>query len=261
MSHWLDTPHILSTRVHHKRVAPRVHALNYRVWYLAFPAQAPERLKNWMMGVNIFRPFSYFHRDHGARDGTDAHAWARDILQRFQLADHATCLTLITMPRVLGYVFNPVSFWLASNAQKELVAVIAEVNNTFGETHSYVLAHEQGAIMQANEWFTANKQFHVSPFLKVEGTYRFRFALGDNGVGIWIDHHAPDGSLLLNTSMLCRAGPYSAAALCRAFFIHPLLTLKVIGLIHYHALRLTLKRIRYLRKPTYSEHKVTLWHS
>jgi DUF1365 family protein len=149
---------------------------------------------------------------------------------------------------VLGYVFNPVSFWFCLNRVGALVCVLSEVRNTFGERHCYLSFHDDGRAITPDEWLTSRKVFHVSPFMQVDGHYEFRFAYGEEKIGVWINHHDAQG-LLLTTSLTGKRRPLTDAALLRCFFSYPMVTLKVIGLIHYQALRLIRKGIRYNRKP------------
>lgn len=256
---WQDAPHLMRARVMHKRTRPREHGFNYHVYYLSLPMQGQATVSRGIFSVNRFNLLSFLQRDHGARDGNDSATWARSMFERYGLAPQVARTVLITMPRILGYVFNPVSFWLGFNAQGALVAAIAEVNNTFHETHSYVLAKSDHSPIGPDDWITTSKDFHVSPFLAVEGSYRFRFALRDEKIGIFIDHYGEDGALTLLTSMVGPMVPMTQANLWRAFLGIPLVTIKVIALIHYEAIRLMLKKIRYRNKPPQQPHKVTPW--
>lgn len=249
----------MRAEVMHKRLLPREHGFNYRVYYMALPIEQVEQAAKGIFSVDRANLFSYHHRDHGARAGNAAQ-WARDLLLRFGKSHDVTDLVLITLPRVLGYVFNPVSFWLGFNEAGELRAAIAEVNNTFKETHSYVLAKADGSAIGTDDWLVTSKDFHVSPFLPVEGSYRFRFAVREEKLGIWIDHYDANGALILLTSLVGRMEPLTRSALWKAFFAIPLVTLKVIGLIHFEALRLVAKKIRYINKPPQKEHRVTHGH-
>lgn len=257
---WLDTPQLMHADVMHKRTLPRVHAFNYRVYYLSLPIEHMQNVAKGIFSINRFNLLAYYNRDHGARDDTDAAAWARNILAKFGHADDVTHLVLVGLPRVLGYVFNPVSFWLGFNAQGDLRAAIAEVNNTFKETHSYVLTKTDGSAITGDDWLATSKDFHVSPFLPVEGTYRFRINARENKLGVWIDHYNGNGELMLLTSLVGRMQPMTRLALWKAFLAIPLVTLKVIGLIHYEAIRLTIKKIKYINKPPQREHRITHGH-
>ncbi len=257
---WLTTAHLMRADVMHKRTIPRVHAFNYKVYYLALPIEHLKQGRYGILSYDRFNLLSFFQRDHGARDGKNAAQWARELLHKFDVNDGVTHLVLVTLPRTLGYVFNPVSFWLGFNEQGDLLAAIAEVNNTFKETHSYVLSKKDGSFITSDDWLTTSKDFHVSPFLPVEGSYQFRFAVRDRKLGVWIDHYNANGELTLLTSLIGTMQPVTRRALWQAFWAIPLVTLKVIGLIHFEAIRLIAKKIRYINKPKQKEHRVTHGH-
>jgi hypothetical protein len=158
-----------------------------------------------------------------------------------------------TFPRVLGYVFKPVSFWYAHRRDGSLAAVLAEVNNTFGERHAYLLA---GPDLAWGREQVARKQFHVSPFCEVRGEYRFRFERSEKRTLARVDLHDENGPLL-QTSVGGTLHPLDAATVRRAFFGTPLMTLGVIARIHWQALRLWAKRLPFHGKPTEPERFVT----
>lgn len=257
---WLTTPQLMHADVMHKRTLPRVHAFNYKVYYLALPIEHLKQGKFGILSFDRFNLLSFYQRDHGERDGTNAAQWARGLLQKFDNNDGVTHLVLVTLPRTLGYIFNPVSFWLGFNAKGDLLAAIAEVNNTFKETHSYVLSKQDGSFITSDDWMMTSKDFHVSPFLPVEGSYQFRFAVREAKLGIWIDHYNANGELTLLTSLIGNMEPMTRRALWKAFWAIPLVTLKVIGLIHFEAFRLLFKKIRYINKPSQKTHRVTHGH-
>src|SRR5688572_25894991 len=119
-------PQLFTARVTHKRLFPRKHAFHYGVYYLALPLPAtaiPGRLA------------SFHAMDIGKRDGSDPTPWFRNILADYNLEEKPPNLVLVTMPRILGYVFNPVSFCLCLDEAGVLRAVLCEVHNTFGEHH------------------------------------------------------------------------------------------------------------------------------
>jgi DUF1365 family protein len=258
---WWVHPQIMRTKVFHKRTEPAVNAFTYHVYYLAFQASKLATLPQRVMRHNRFGLLSYYHKDHGKRDGSDADDWAIALLQKFKLPHEGHTRILLTMPRVLGHVFNPVSFWLSIDEAGALKSVIAEVNNTFNETHAYVLAHDDGRDITTEDTFDTQKNFHVSPFLKVEGHYRFRFSVKPNGLGIWIDYFNAEGRNELCTSMVGTMQPFTDRSALRAFVQFPLVTLKVIALIHWQALRLFMKRVRYRAKPKPPTTEATKWRS
>jgi DUF1365 family protein len=113
----------------------------------------------------------------------------------------------------------------------------------------YVSFHDDQRVITPDDWMESQKVFHVSPFLEVRGHYRFRFAYGEEKIGVWIDYY-DEGQKTLTTAMVGKRLALSDATLLRCFFTYPLVTLKVIGMIHVHALRLVAKGIRYHRKPS-----------
>lgn len=245
-------PQIGFGSIRHSRQRPAKHGFAYRGYFLRVPLRAEvgdgggsRWLKRNGRGV-----FALNDADHG--DGRPLLAWARHMLTRAGVHDAHGEIWLHTFPRVLGYLFNPVSFWFAHRADGRLRAVLAEVNNTFGERHVYVLAHGDGRPIAWGEELTASKVFHVSPFCKVEGRYRFRFMLaGSPGAQRFvgrIDYDDAQGALIA-TSIEGRLEPLTDAALRRAFFAHPVYTFGVVARIHWQALRLFAKRVPFFTKP------------
>ena len=242
-------PAILHARVMHNRTLPRNNRFCYGVYYLAIPLDAIEdgSLNTWLP-LNRFGLHSLYTRDHGYRDGGSLRRWVEDMLSGYDVP-RPEAITLVCMPRVLGYVFNPVSFWLCRDGRDNTYAIICEVNNTFGETHSYVCIRPQRRPVDTGGWIVAPKCFHVSPYLKREGHYRFRFDITAERCAIRIDYINAEQQTTLITSLCGRFADLSATELLKAFFSNPLVTVKTISMIHFQALRLTLKGIRYISKP------------
>lgn len=234
------TPQIYIAKVMHKRLFPKVNQFTYGVYYLALPLPTQSIPSRWL---------SFRNKDYGARKSEDVSEWAKTILNMYGVGELVTNIMLITMPRVLGYAFNPVSFYLCLDSSNHVRAVICEVNNTFGEHHSYVCARSDHAPISPDEWLEAEKVFHVSPFLSRNGHYKFRFALSQAKLGIWIDYYDAQQNKQLLTSLTGSFVPLDAKALRRVFWSHPLVTFKVITLIHWQAIKLVSKGIRYISKP------------
>lgn len=234
--------------VAHARSRPKRNQFRYMVYYLCFPLQQVEKLACGLLSVEKPNLFSYYGKDHG--DGKQPPLeWVRGVLSQYHMPEADGEVVLLTMPRLLGYGFNPVSFYFCLDRGGALRAVISEVTNTFGDRHSYVCFHDDRRVITRDDQMEARKVMHVSPFCDIEGHYRFRFAYGEEKLGVWIDYYDRDG-LLITTSMVGKRRTLNAAALLTCFFRYPLITLKVIGLIHYQALKLWLKGIRYRRRPT-----------
>ncbi len=247
----IEGPQLLPATVAHTRLTPRRNSFAYRVYYGAFALSDMGDLPgHWGL--------TWRARDHGSGDGSALEPWARGILADYGLeGTTGGPIVLVAMPRVLGYVFNPVSFWLCLGLDGTLGAVLCEVHNTFGEKHTYVCAHPDGRPIGPHDWLESGKDFFVSPFIKRGGSYRYRFSLSQDGLGVWIDYLDEAGRVTLTTSMVGRLRPMTRASLARAFWAQPLVTLKAIGLIHWQALKLLAKGVRYLTKPPQLPARIT----
>ncbi len=236
--------------VWHRRLRPVPHEFRYGSYFLLLPMRSLRHQALPALNRNRRGMLSFHDRDHGD-GGTDALAWFEQLLAQEGVTDADGEVWLQTYPRVLGHVFKPVSFWYAHRADGTLAAAVAEVNNTFGERHAYLLT---GAALAGGREATARKVFHVSPFCRVEGHYRFRFecTAGPDGQPAHalarVDLHDADGPLL-QTSMAGTLSPLTPASVRRAFFGTPFMTLGVVLRIHWQALRLWAKRVPFFSKP------------
>ncbi|MFN5157113.1 MAG: DUF1365 domain-containing protein [Betaproteobacteria bacterium] len=238
--------------VRHRRLRPRVNAFRYGTAFLMLPMRGLAAAGAPGLPRNRFGLLSFHDADHG--DGRpDALGWLLELLAAEGVDDVDGEVWLHTYPRVLGYVFKPVSFWHCHRADGSLAALVAEVNNTFGERHCYLLTGPQLAYGRE---LTARKVFHVSPFCRVEGRYRFRFMRTAERVVARVDHDDEAGALL-QTSVSGALEPLTPAAARRAFWGQPLMTLGVIARIHWQALKLFVKRVPFASKPEPPERFVT----
>jgi DUF1365 family protein len=232
----------------HRRLAPALHAFRYGVFFMRLRIDGAPPAFPALCSRNGWNLFGFNDADHGPRDGSALEPWIRELLASHGLACADGAIWLQSFPRVLGYVFNPVSFWLCHDRSGALRAVLAEVSNTFGERHNYLVSHADARPIRAGDWLTARKVFHVSPFFPVTGEYRFRFADHAGRCVFRIDYDDGQGHQL-TTSVSGVAQPATTGALLRAFFRYPWMTLGVMLRIHYHALRLWLKRVPFFSKP------------
>lgn len=239
---------IIVGEVVHERMRPVRHRFQYPLFCLRLPLDSLDAVAT-EMAINRHSIVSFHERDHGARDGTSTVAWAHDLLRGQQViaADERVSIDLHAFPRMFGYVFNPVSFWVCHRGAGAICAVIVEVNNTFGESHRYLLAPRDGRNMRSGELIEASKQLHVSPFNEVRGGYRFRFNFSEERWLARIDYDDGHGTLL-HTHISGDARPLTRAALRRAALRFPVQSLAVVTRIHWHALRLLLKRVPFLGK-------------
>jgi DUF1365 family protein len=234
-------------KVMHMRLRPVRHRFVYPVFYVRVDLGRLDEIGNGWFGVDRRRPLELRTADYGARDGSDLLAWVRGVLRDAGLP-HDGPVQLQTFPRVFGYAFNPVSFWYCHDARGQLRAVLADVSNTFGEHHRYLLAGPDDEPIGPDTALVCRKVLHVSPFCQVEGGYCFRFRdVADRRV-VGIDHY-DSGGVLIRTALSGRALPFTAADLRRALVAQPLLTLGVVARIHIQALRLWLRRVPFHRKP------------
>lgn len=248
----MDSPQLCFGNVHHSRLRPARNSFNYGVYFLRLPLRSLEQgtVPAMLFSRNRFNLLSFHDNDHG--DGRQPLlAWIEGILRKEGITDADGEIWLQTFPRVLGYVFNPVSFWFCHRRDGALRAVLCEVSNTFGERHCYLL-DRHGAIANG-ESLGARKVFHVSPFCRVEGGYRFQFIRTPRPAGedtlARIDYHDDDGPLLL-TSITGRSGELDDRSIILALLRYPLMTVMVITRIHWQALKLWLKRVPFHSKPS-----------
>lgn len=234
---------IIDAKVMHKRFLPRVNQFLYRVFYIYFDLDELSGLKSWIFGLNRFNLFSFYNKDHGFKNKTSPKEWIADIMRQEKI--DCDKFHLLTHPRVLGYVFNPVSFWFCYK-NGVLKAVLCEVNNTFDEKHNYLIVDEE---ISGEKFYHCVKNFHVSPFLKVEGEYKFRFKISAEKIAIWINFYNAKEKLQLTTSLIGEAKALNDTNLLKNFVKMPFLTLKVIILIHFQALKILAKKIKYIPKP------------
>jgi len=248
-------PSVLKARIVHARRTPVRNSFAYGLDYVLLG-------ESQLAGRDAPRLFSFGRRnlvslhpsDHGlpAEGGAD---WVRRIAAEAGVPDIAE-VALLTHPRYWGYAFNPVSFWFMCGPDGALRAVLAEVHNTFGDRHFYLCRAANGAAIGRGDWIEAEKRFHVSPFFAIEGRYRFRFALDDQHVGVWIRYEDGKGGGLF-TSLIGERRPLTDRELLKALARRPLGAAKTTALIHWQALKLFLKGVRYRTRPAPPREPVT----
>tara|TARA_A200000113_G_scaffold98122_1_gene87922 strand:+ start:49 stop:834 length:786 start_codon:yes stop_codon:yes gene_type:complete len=245
---------LLCGKVMHRRLFPRKNHFVYGIYYIALSLS---RKDEWPIAYNRFSALSFYDRDHGECDGSDLEVWARDILSAYGLNDICEDITLICMPRVFGYVFNPVSFWMCRDDKGTIRAVLCEVHNTFGEKHSYVCAHDDLRPILPSDVLEGQKIFHVSPFLERSGHYEFRFDFSDEKFKAYIDYFDQHRNKQLVTSLVCDVGAMNRSTLNTVFWAYPLITLKAVILIHWQAFKLVAKGIKYISRPLQLDERVS----
>lgn len=239
--------HIKGQTFHGRRGAVE-NAFTYGIDYVMLDAEASARGPAFF-GRNRAGFFSLQDSDHGGapKEGTGA-VWARDVLRTHGLeAVTDGKLMLLAQPRVLGHVFNPVSFWLAYDRQNRLRAVISEVSNTFGDRHSYLCAHHDQRVISREDTLRATKIFHVSPFQPVEGGYAFRFDIRPDRVGVWIEFTTGNEGVL--ATLTGARVQLTNGSIARAALRRPFGSRRVLSLIHWQALKLWWKGATFRSRP------------
>ncbi len=236
----------IAARTWHGRVGDTDNAFAYSIDYVLTDAEAAVTGPAGF-GRNRRGLMSLHDSDHGGPPGQGRGApWVREVLAPHSLPPPAT-VEILAQPRVLGHVFNPVSFWLCRDAGGVLRVVIAEVTNTFGDRHSYLcFRDDHGPIDWASE-LNATKVFHVSPFQDISGGYRFRFDVTETAIRIRIA--LTDGNRGLIATLTGDRRPLTTAAILRAMIRRPFGSRRVLGLIHWQALKLWWKGVRYRPRP------------
>lgn len=238
---------IYECRVMHHRLAPKVHRFDYRVFYLWLDLDELDGLhqSHRLFSRNRWNLFSFRDQDHFHDDGRDVKtkllAWIGD--QGFDAARIAK-VKLLTFPRVFGYIFNPVCFFYCFDSAGKPVCAVTEVTNTFHEKKPYLLSDRDA---QGRFRLLTPKHFYVSPFSDLDLSFDFKLGIPDINLQIRIDDREGDSRILLTTLTGIRR-PFTTSALLTCAVKYPLLTLRVIFLIHWHAFRLWLKRLPVRRK-------------
>ncbi|MCC6007517.1 MAG: DUF1365 domain-containing protein [Rhodobacteraceae bacterium] len=242
-------PEHVAGHTFHGRRGVVSNAFRYRVDYVVIDPEDAAAPRPRLFSRNRANLTALYDADHGGppRAGRGA-AWLREVLAAHDLG--AVCdgrLLLMAQPRVLGHVFNPVSFWLVHDREGALRVVVPEVSNTFGDRHSYLCHNADLSPIRPDQVLTARKVFHVSPFQPMEGGYTFRFDIRPDRVFIRIDYGHGAGGLIA-TLMGLRA-PLTNGAILRAALARPFGSRRVLGLIHWQALKLWWKGALFHRRP------------
>ena len=237
---------IYTGKVLHTRFRPKKHRLSYRVFSLLIDLDDLDSLSRGLrfLGIDRHSLFSFHSRDHGKLEkGASLKDWALDHLKSCGLYSEDMRVQVLVYPRILGYVFNPLTVYFCYSAENELVAILYEVCNTFHERHTYVIP--VGAAVERVR-HSCPKSLYVSPFMPMNCEYHFDIGPPGGSVAIRITETDPDGRMLF-ASFVGERRPLSDWNLIKVFFGYPLMTLKVTAAIHFEALRLWSKGLKVFR--------------
>lgn len=234
----------------HQRVKPFGHRFRYRVFSLLIDLDRLDEADGLSASFSVNRRnlVSFYEKDHADTENTPLRTHTDRLLAEAGL-ERAERILLVCYPRILGYVFNPLSVYHAYDADGRLIAMIYEVRNTFGERHSYVCPLGYGEMSESGLRQSCDKLFHVSPFIGVAGRYHFRM-LPPGAEIRWRILETDSEGALLSATFSGRQVPLTSASLLALTARIPFLTFKIVAGIHWEALKLWLKGASYIRRPT-----------
>jgi DUF1365 family protein len=242
--------------VMHHRLRPRLHRLRYSIFYLLLDLDEIDALASSLrlFSRNRFNLFSFHDRDHGEAAAMSLRNRIERHLEEAGIESGGP-IRLLTMPRILGYAFNPLSIYFCHRCDESLSAIFYEVNNTFGQRHNYLIpvpSGIEGLIRQESR-----KSFYVSPFMTTDMVYLFSVMPPGTDLAVSVIGRDEAGPLMIAKLAAVRQD-LTDASLARAFCAYPLLTLKVIAGIYWEALLIWLKKIGLQERPSLPDRPVTL---
>ncbi len=230
----------------HRRFKPKEHFFKYKVFSLFIDLSELNELNDKLsfFSLNKFNLISFYEKDHGDRDGSSLFNWVKLNLEKNDISIEDIKIKLLCYPRILGYVFNPLSIFFIYNKKDNLISILYEVKNTFGEQHTYVFKVEnENNLIQNN----CSKKFHVSPFIEMNCKYFFRILNPGKNLSVKIDQYDQQGKILF-ASQDGKRFDLTSKNLMNSYIKHPLMTFKIISAIHFEAFKLWIKGIKFLKK-------------
>ncbi len=237
----------------HQRFKPRRHRLRYRLAQMRFDLDAMPALR--LFSHNRFNLVSFHDRDHLDGSGGSLRGQVEHALTEAGLRPDGGAIRLLCMPRILGHAFNPISVFFCHRRDGRLLALLYEVNNTFGQRHSYLIPVEDPDAATIRQ--QCDKAFYVSPFMRMDMTYAFRVVPPGETTAVVVHGDDAEGRVI-TASFTGTRGDLSDAALAGMLLRHGLLSLKVLGAIHWAAVRLWLKGLRIQPRPPAPDHDGTI---
>ena len=236
---------IYNGTVIHKRFKPKIHFFKYKVFSLLIDLSDLNYLnkKISFFSYNGFNLISFFDKDHGDRDGSSLIDWVKKNLTENNINSENIRIKLLCYPRIFGYVFNPLSVFFVYDYNENLISVLYEVKNTFGEQHTYVFKAENNNLLQHN----CSKKFHVSPFIEMNCNYFFRILRPSEKISVVIDQYQFNEKILF-ASQDGKRVDFNSKELLKSYLKHPLMTFKIISAIHFEAFKLWIKGIKFIKK-------------
>ena len=247
---------IYTGNVVHKRFKPKIHFFKYKVFSLLLDLSEIHLLdKNLkIFSYNKFNIVSFYDKDHGARDGSSIQNWVIDNLKKNNIDTNNIQIKLLCYPRIFGYVFNPLSIFYVYDKNLNLISILYEVKNTFGQQHTYVFKTDiNNNLIQ----HTCKKKFHVSPFIEMDCVYFFRLLKPSNTISVIIDQNDKEGKILYASQDGVKS-EINNSNLTKSYLKHPLMTFKIIFAIHFEAFKLWSKGIKFVKKKLKIKNNITV---
>ena len=187
---------IYNGQVIHKRFKPKVHHFKYKVFSLLIDLSELEILdkKVNFFSFNKFNLISFHEKDHGERDGSSLKLWVQKNLEKNNIQHKDIKIKILCYPRIFGFVFNPLSVFYVYNLEDQLISILYEVKNTFGEQHTYIFKVLKDSNLIQNN---CSKKFHVSPFIDMNCNYFFRLLKPGNKISVIIDQYDSKDKILI----------------------------------------------------------------
>ena len=246
---------IYNGSVIHKRFKPKKHFFKYKVFSLLIDLSELNELNDNLKfySLNKFNLISFYEKDHGHRDGSSLLKWVKNNLTRNNISTDNIKVKLLCYPRILGYVFNPLSIFFIYDRNENLISILYEVKNTFGEQHTYVFKLEGKNKLIQN---SCSKKFHVSPFIEMDCDYFFKILNPGDTLSVIIDQYDQEGKILF-ASQDGKRSDLTSKNLMNSYLRHPLMTFKIISAIHFEAFKLWVKGIKFIKKKFKIKNNIT----
>ena len=246
---------IYTGNVIHKRFKPKIHFFKYKVFSLLIDLSEIHLLDKELkiFSYNKFNIISFYDKDHGARDGSSVENWVKDNLKKNNIDTNDIQIKLLCYPRIFGYVFNPLSVFYIYDKNSNLISILYEVKNTFGEQHTYIFkTNINNNLVQ----HMCKKKFHVSPFIEMDCVYFFRLLKPDNKISVIIDQNDKEGKILYASQDGVKS-EITNSNMIKSYLKHPLMTFKIILAIHFEAFKLWSKGIKFIKKKLKIKNNIT----
>ena len=247
----LPTNCIYKGTLMHHRLVPREHKFTYNIFYTFINVDDLDHLKKkyTFFSYNHFNIFSIYDSDHGFRNKKTIKFWLKNILKKIGIKQMNTKIFLLTMPRIFGYAFNPLSIFFCYDLKGNIKAIIYEVKNTFNEQHCYVFKIKDSFSKKIIFKHTCQKKFHVSPFLDMKAKYNFTISKPGKNFNSSINMQKKETNIFL-AMLKCKYQKINLKNLIFLLIKYPFLTIKVVLAIYYEAIKLFIfKKAKYVKKP------------